>query len=162
MSPRQKKARKVLEPPQVKGFKPYGPKSENRSESPVNLLFEEYEALRLSDYDRLNHHQASVMMQISRPTFTRIYASALRKIAIAFVEGRQLVIEGGKVYYDSDWYHCQTCRCYFNNPEKEVVLNQCALCGSREIGRYEGQISNSQQPTANSQQPIANSQNINT
>ena len=137
MSPRLKKARKVLEPPPIKGYKPYGPESGNQAGSPVYLLFEEYEALRLSDYDRLNHHKASLMMQVSRPTFTRIYASALRKIAKAFVEGRQIAIEGGKVYYDSDWYHCRACNCYFNNPDKGVDPGCCALCGSKKITRYD-------------------------
>jgi hypothetical protein len=28
------------------------------------------------------------------------------KISKAFVEGRQIEIEGGKVYVDSDWYQC--------------------------------------------------------
>jgi hypothetical protein len=50
-------------------------------------------------------------MGVSRPTYIRIYASALQKIAKAFVEGRLIFIEGGKVYFDSDWYRCNTCEC---------------------------------------------------
>jgi len=133
MSPRIKTIRKVLNPPTIKGFKPYGPESFAQDMEPVNLLFEEYEALRLSDYDMLNHHQASVMMQVSRPTFTRIYASALQKIAKAFVEGRQISISGGKVYFDSDWYQCHECTCLFNNPNKEQTILNCPLCGSQKI-----------------------------
>jgi Zn finger protein HypA/HybF involved in hydrogenase expression len=72
-------------------------------------------------------------MGVSRPTFTRIYASALRKIAKAFVEGKQISIEGGKVYFDSDWFQCVTCKCYFNNPEKEEKPETCPLCGSANI-----------------------------
>jgi predicted DNA-binding protein (UPF0251 family) len=130
MSPRKRVLRKVLNPPIINGFKPYGKKSEKQNLEPVNLLFEEYEAIRLSDYDKLNHHQASVIMEVSRPTFTRIYASALQKVAKAFIEGRQITIKGGKVYFDSDWYHCNTCKCYFNNPEKDKVIKNCSLCGS--------------------------------
>ena len=137
MSPRLKKARKVLEAPTIKGFKPYGPDSDSQLTPPVNLLFEEYEALRLSDYDKLNHHQASELMQISRPTFTRIYASALGKIATAFVEGRQIAIEGVKVYYDSSWYHCNRCYCYFNNPDKSIEITDCALCGQQDVSRFD-------------------------
>jgi len=137
MSPRLKTLRKVLNPPVVKGFKPYGNEGLNPDKEPVNLLYEEYEALRLCDYDLCNHHQASVIMGVSRPTFTRIYASALRKIALAFVEGNQIAIEGGKVYFDSDWYHCLTCRCYFNNPEKQTVIENCPLCGSGDITTYD-------------------------
>jgi len=137
MSPRIKTIRKVLNPPIIKGFKPYGPERTSANTDPVNLLFEEYEAIRLCDYDKCNHHQASVLMCVSRPTFTRIYASALQKIALAFVEGRQISIEGGKVYFDSDWYHCGKCNCYFNNPEKEIEIEQCPLCGSDKITGFD-------------------------
>jgi predicted DNA-binding protein (UPF0251 family) len=131
--PRNKTLRKVLNPPIIKGFKPYGSETGNWKSHPVNLLFEEYEALRLCDYDKCNHYQASVMMGVSRPTFTRIYASALQKIAIAFVEGKQIFIEGGKVYFDSDWYKCMGCNCFFNNPERDKEIEKCPLCGNHKI-----------------------------
>ena len=58
MSPNLKRPRKILSPPAVKGFKPYGPDLDTKPAEPVMLLFEEYEALRLCDYDMLNHHHA--------------------------------------------------------------------------------------------------------
>jgi predicted DNA-binding protein (UPF0251 family) len=142
MSPRIKTLRKISNPPKIKGFRPYGSESNLLVVEPVNLLFEEYEALRLSDYDNCNHHQASVMMGVSRPTFTRIYASSLRKIAKAFVEGRQISIEGGKVYFDSDWYQCSACFCYFNNPEKDKKTVCCPLCGNPKILPFDNIIAN--------------------
>ena len=137
MSPRIKVIRKVLNPPIIKGFKPYGSLSDKQNLLPINLLYEEYEALRLCDYDLCNHHQASVMMGVSRPTFTRIYASARQKIAKALVEGTQISIDGGKVYFDSDWYQCNDCNCYFNNPEKEKKVENCPLCNSKKFKNYE-------------------------
>ncbi|MGE4289903.1 MAG: DUF134 domain-containing protein [Salinivirgaceae bacterium] len=140
MARKNRRIRKVLNPPIIKGFKPYGLEAGKQKEA-VNLLYEEYEALRLSDYDGLNHFNASVLMDVSRPTFTRIYASALQKIALAFVEGRQISIEGGKVYFDSDWYHCKNCKCYFNNPEKEIAVTHCALCGSNQVSKTDFELS---------------------
>ncbi len=137
MSPRIKRNRKVLNLPLIKGFKPYGPESGSDKKEPVILLYEEYEALRLCDYDMCNHLEASAIMNISRPTYTRIYAAVRQKIAKAFVEGRQIVIEGGKVYFDSDWYHCESCGCYANNPDKEKSLGNCPLCGSLNIHEYD-------------------------
>ncbi|HNS17865.1 MAG TPA: DUF134 domain-containing protein [Bacteroidales bacterium] len=137
MSPRLKRIRKVVNPPIIKGFKPYGPETGNRKPEPVYLLYEEYEALRLCDYDGDNHHHASLVMGISRPTYTRIYASAREKIARAFVEGRPITIEGGKVYFDSDWYQCNQCCCHFNHPERMTKVERCPLCGSREFAGYE-------------------------
>jgi predicted DNA-binding protein (UPF0251 family) len=132
--PRSKRVlRKVLSPPIIKGFKPFGPDADSLAKEPINLFFEEYEALRLSDYDGLNHLNASKMMDVSRPTFTRIYASALQKIAQAFVDGRKISIEGGKVYFDSDFYQCLHCHCFFNNPYKETAITQCPLCGDLKI-----------------------------
>ena len=133
MSPRIRVSRNVLNPPKINGFKPYGQDSEKQNLDPVNILFEEYEAIRLSDYSILNHHQASIKMGVSRPTFTRIYASALQKVAKAFVEGRQITIKGGKVNFNRDWYHCNSCESYFNNPEKDKTVENCSLCGSEEF-----------------------------
>lgn len=73
MSPREKIPKKVLRPPIVRGFKPFGQDLKKGRKYMISMLFEEYEALRLSDYEMLNHHQASVEMKVSRPTFTRVY-----------------------------------------------------------------------------------------
>lgn len=141
---RLKRIRKVLNPPLIKGFKPYGPDFEEINKDPISLLYEEYEALRLCDYDLCNHAEAAIIMNISRPTFTRIYASLRRKLAQAFIEGRAMVIEGGKVYFDTDWYHCFECRCDFNNPAKDQKLETCPLCGSKRFDNHHSKTENSQ------------------
>ena len=138
MSPRIKVLRKVSSPPRVKGFKPYGQDVDSSAENrPINLLYEEYEALKLVDYDMLNHLKASMMMGVSRPTFTRIYAMALRKISKAFVEGRQIFIQGGVVCFDTNWHNCRDCGCYFNNIDGKSVVEKCPLCGKANIGKAE-------------------------
>jgi len=106
MSPRPKRLRKINNPPLIRGFKPYGLESKNIPDEPVFLLYEEYESIRLCDFEMLNHLDASAAMGVSRPTLTRIYAKARQKIAEALVKGHQIVFEGGKVYFDSDWYKC--------------------------------------------------------
>ncbi len=136
MSPRKTILRRVSSPPPVKGFKPFGGKRQGVNTEGIVLTFEEYEALRLCDYEMHNHHQASVVMGVSRPTFTRIYSSARQKIARAFVEGRKISIEGGKIYFDSDWHVCADCRCIFNNPEKDKAVKYCPLCGSKSVETF--------------------------
>ncbi|NCC73340.1 MAG: DUF134 domain-containing protein [Sphingobacteriia bacterium] len=137
MSPRPKRLRKISKPPIVSGFKPYGGKP---GMGEILLHFEEYETIRLCDHENMNQHQAAVAMDVSRPTLTRIYSRARQKIASALTEGKQLVIEGGKIYFDSDWYICGNCGCYFNHPEKEKPLEKCPLCGSRDIKNYDNNI----------------------
>jgi predicted Zn-ribbon and HTH transcriptional regulator len=92
----------------------------------------------------LNHHQAAVIMNVSRPTLTRIYEQARQKIARALVTGSQIIIEGGKIYFDSEWYRCHTCGCYFNNPEKQNEIGECPLCKSSDISNYQ-QVSESEE-----------------
>jgi Zn finger protein HypA/HybF involved in hydrogenase expression len=95
------------------------------------MLYEEYEALRLCDYDGYNQCDASKLMEVSRPTLTRICMSARNKVAIAIVEGRQLIIEGGKVEIDSGWMKCSRCLCFFVKIENEDC--KCPLCGSNDV-----------------------------
>jgi uncharacterized protein len=131
--PRPKRIRKMNNPPHFKGFRPIGLPDEN---NPVVINFEEYEAIRLSDFEFNGHVEAAQIMGVSRPTYTRIYESARRKVAQAFVLGKAIVFEGGKVYFDSEWYSCNKCGCWFNHPEKGEEIRNCTLCGSTDIEQY--------------------------
>lgn len=131
--PRPKRIRKMTNPPHFKGFRPIGLPEED---SPVVINYEEYESIRLCDFELMGQVEASKLMEISRPTFTRIYESARRKVAQAFVGGKTIVFEGGKVYFNSDWYSCNTCGCWFNHTAKETEIKNCSLCGSPDIEQY--------------------------
>lgn len=120
----------MTNPPHFKGYKPIGIVGDNE---PVTLNFEEYEAIRLSDYEMHGQVKASEIMDVSRPTFARIYESARRKVALAFISGKAIIFEGGKVYFDSDWFCCKHCGCNFNRPDKEKEISVCALCGAPDI-----------------------------
>lgn len=122
-------------PPHFKGYKAIGLQE---STNPIVINFEEYEAIRLSDFELYGQVEASQIMEVSRPTFARIYESARRKVAQAFVEGKTIVFEGGKVYFDSEWYSCNSCGCWFNHPAKDQKILKCTLCGSTEIEQYKG------------------------
>ena len=62
------------------------------------LNIEEYEAMRLYDVDGLDQAQAAEMMNISRPTFGRIIASAHKKVAEALAYGKAIQISGGSYH----------------------------------------------------------------
>ena len=149
MSPRPKRLRKISNPPIISGFKPYGKKRGKGNNESVFLHYEEYEALRLCDYEMLSHFKASETMDISRPTLTRIYARARQKIAEALVTGSRITIEGGKVYFDSEWFSCDVCGCYFNNPEKLETLINCPLCKGNCFSNYELEDSESEKEMGN-------------
>ena len=63
----------------------------------VSLGLDEFETIRLLDHQGLEQEKVAELMGISRPTVTRIYASARKKIAEALTEGKAICIEGGPV-----------------------------------------------------------------
>jgi predicted DNA-binding protein (UPF0251 family) len=142
MSPRKTVLRKISSPPKIKGFKPYGDGVLTDSVEKIMLQIEEYEAIKMCDYDQYTHCEASQMMGVSRPTFTRIYSIARQKTAKAMVEGLQICIEGGKIYFDSDWYQCQSCPAIFNNSQMEEDPMTCPICGLKQIERLENGFAN--------------------
>jgi predicted DNA-binding protein (UPF0251 family) len=130
MSPRPKRRRVLSEPPHVTGFIPES--GDFSTTDAVLLHFEEYEAIRLADYEGLSQLEASKRMHVSRPTFTRIYDAARKKVAKAFVENKRLSIEGGHVEFDADWYRCENCGSVFKLKAGRKVDN-CPVCGDEHI-----------------------------
>ena len=128
--PRRKRLRKVVAPPGFRGFKPYGNRHGQRSH--VELLYEEYEAIKLADYDLMNHQEASEVMGVSRPTFARIYESARRKVAQALVETREIRSIFGNAKLDKSWFACNGCHARFTMPPNLQGL-YCPLCRSDQI-----------------------------
>ena len=133
MSPRPKNIRKVNNMPSVAGFKPIASNSSRKDT--IFLHFEEYEAIRLCDYEMKTQQEASVSMGVSRPTLSRIYTSARQKIAQALVRGVAIMIEGGVAYTDSEWFHCGVCGLVFNNinPTLKIRKMECPICHSNDI-----------------------------
>ena len=61
----------------------------------VSLSLDEFEAVRLADYEGLKQEDAAKRMKISRPTFSRIVTSARSKIADALTNVKAIRIKGG-------------------------------------------------------------------
>lgn len=92
---RNKKKRWITNPPPASMFKPAG--IPVRALGRVVLTLDEYEALRLADYEGLKQEEVAEKLNVSRPTVSRILEKARRTVATALVEGKTLVIEGGPV-----------------------------------------------------------------
>src|SRR3972149_5679670 len=93
------KCRRVEFLPDVTYFKPAGIPLRDLEE--VRLSIEEAEALRLKDLEGLEQEQGAEKMNISRPTFQRILASARQKVADALLNGKAIRIEGGN--FEMTW-----------------------------------------------------------
>lgn len=101
--PRPKQCRSVECPPSAKGFKPFGHGC-IKDKGCVTLQIDEYEAMRLIDKEGLSQEAAALKMQVSRPTFTRIYDRARKTIAEAIFENKTLRIGEGDVEFYGGWH----------------------------------------------------------
>jgi len=117
---RCKNNRYIMAYPPVSGFSPCGQGRDGRQE--VSLSLDEYEALRLLDYAGHRQSEAAGIMRISRPTLTRIYSEARRKIATALVEGRPVNLSSGNPDFDS----------YQLSKTNIVMMNQKIAIPTRE------------------------------
>ena len=90
---RQQKTRWIKCEPGERCFRPQC-KPSNQLDG-ICMTLDEFEAVRLADYEGLKQEEAAKRLKISRPTFSRIIASAHNKIADAFVNIKAIKIEGG-------------------------------------------------------------------
>ena len=90
---RPKKTRWVKCDPSERCFKPQT-KVGQRSEG-IILSLDEFEAIRLLDYEGLSQLQAAKEMRVHRSTVSRIATVARHKITKALVQIKTLKIEGG-------------------------------------------------------------------
>ena len=81
--------------PAVTVYKPAGVPA--RELQWTQLTLDEFEAVRLVDGEGIDQEATAAQMGVSRPTVTRILASARAKIAQVLIHGQALVIEGGPV-----------------------------------------------------------------
>lgn len=114
---RPNKCRQVCNMPVNAGFGPVR-LDRNLKEEPVMLTVDEYEVLRLIDYEGLNQEECSNQMNVARSTVQRVYNIARKKLITMLVEGRDIHISGGNY---------SVC----DEPDK---LNGCRRC-RRQHGR---------------------------
>jgi predicted DNA-binding protein (UPF0251 family) len=113
------------------GFKPFGmPLCDLEV---VKVHYDEYESINLVNYQGLPQELAAEKMGISRPTFTRVYNRALKKIAKAFVECKAIAIEGGNVEFEKQWFKCNKCYKLIEGIENHIKCKGCESFGNKEL-----------------------------
>jgi len=128
---RPKKKRKVNHPPKMLGFKPFGIRFCDTEH--IIMQYEEYETVKLVIYDNLTQDAAAEQMEVSRPTLTRIYNKALKKIGQAFVEGKSILIKGGDFEFGKDWYKCKTCFKLIDSIKDSNICGDCPEDDKNEL-----------------------------
>lgn len=82
--------RRIIGNPKTSYFKPAGIRMIDIEQ--INLELEEFEAIRLIDYENQPQEKAAKQMQISQPTLSRILTSARKKISDAIINGKAIKI----------------------------------------------------------------------
>ncbi len=88
--PRPKKPRKICGSPADTCFKPNGiPMGQLQSEE---LALDEFEALRLVDFNGLQQQEAAAEMAVSRQTLANLLKRARYKVAACLSQGKALIM----------------------------------------------------------------------
>jgi predicted DNA-binding protein (UPF0251 family) len=136
--PRPKYCRKIVELPNTNYYKPSGIPSSELLEIVITL--DEFEAIRLADFEGLYQENAADKMNVSRQTFGRIIISAHKKIAEALVFGKAIKIEGGNI-------NLKDCRCPRCRKHIEQSIN--SNCGCPKIDNLNRQKNNKKELITN-------------
>lgn len=115
----------------MRGFRPFG--MEHCKNDPVTMTMEGYESLRMINYEMLSQDETALRMNVSRPTVTRIYNKAIAAITRAFVEGREIHIEGGNYVFDKDWFKCKRCHKLIEGQDAHTKCLNCNDFGANEL-----------------------------
>jgi predicted DNA-binding protein (UPF0251 family) len=95
--PRPKHPRRIAAEPIANEFRPKG----IRTRQAIMLSLEEFEAIRLIDYEKMDQSQTAKIMSVSRHTVGRVLKAARGKLARAIVEALPLKVAGGCYQFHS-------------------------------------------------------------
>ena len=75
----------------------------------IVMTVDEYETIRLIDYENVSQEECAVRMNIARTTAQAIYNSARTKLAKCLIEGYNLHVEGGNINVCDGSAGCPEC-----------------------------------------------------
>lgn len=101
------KKRRVCMNPTYNEFEPIGVKTDNI----VSLTVDEFECLRLLDYERITQEECAIKMMVARTTVTLIYQEARYKLMDALINGKKIIISGGNYHLCSEHHNCRGYNC---------------------------------------------------
>ena len=134
---RPKCPRRLAALPGSVALKPQGIPLDQLKQSVLTL--DEYEAIRLADFEGLYHEQSAAQMKISRATFGRILESAHGKIADALINRKALCVKGGVVKMTRKrLFRCSKCEHTWELACGTCRPDGCPECGSEDFFRVDG------------------------
>jgi predicted DNA-binding protein (UPF0251 family) len=128
---RPPKCRRVEFLPNATYFKPAGIPLRELEE--VSMSVEEAEAIRLKDLEGLEQEQGAEKMNISRPTFQRVLASARQKVADALLNGKAIRITGGNFQMSWRRFRCHKGHEWELDTAVSELPELCPKCRERNV-----------------------------
>ncbi|MCR5608371.1 MAG: DUF134 domain-containing protein [Lachnospiraceae bacterium] len=89
--PRPPKSRRICCYPDYWSFAP----DQDAVNDTIIMTLDEFETIRLIDYQSKTQEQCALEMNVARTTVTSIYDTARKKLAKALVEGKRIILSGG-------------------------------------------------------------------
>ena len=110
--------------PKILKFKPVKEIEEfsEDSENIIALTIDEYEVIRLIDYENLNQEEAAILMGVARTTVQAIYKEGRKKLARFLIEGKDMEIRGGSYKLSFGQEFCKHKNCHLF--EKVCINNK--------------------------------------
>ena len=90
--PRPQKKRRIACYPDYWSFAP----DSDAANDTVTVSLDELETIRLVDYCGFTQEKCAKEMNVARTTVTAIYDSARKKLALALIEGKRIIVSGGE------------------------------------------------------------------
>ncbi len=91
----------------------FGPKTcSNKNKPLITMGLDEYETIRLIDWEGQTQEECAAQMNIARTTVQAIYTSARRKLAESLVTGAELNISGGNYELCNRVRRNSSCKCH--------------------------------------------------
>lgn len=88
----------------------FGPLGQKHGRQKIVMGVDEYETIRLIDQEQLTQEECAEQMNIARTTVQGIYTEARKKLAAMLVEGKTILIEGGRFSLCEEHRSCgKTC-----------------------------------------------------
>jgi predicted DNA-binding protein (UPF0251 family) len=97
---RPKKHKRICAIPATEVF------NKKKASDNIKMSVDEFEVIRLIDYNGLTQQECAKQMQVARSTITAVYDSARYKISSSIVNNKGLIVNGGDYELCSSSKHC--------------------------------------------------------
>lgn len=116
--------------------------SKSCSKEIVNLTIDEFECLRLLDFEQITQEECAKKMNIARTTVTSIYQDARYKLMDALINGKKVIISGGNYELcneqDCKGYNCLTKDMLIKEREEDIYMRIAVTYDNGQVFQHFG------------------------